>query len=39
VNGPAASEIAGKIYHRLREQNFFSGSAAPLIRADGALSP
>jgi penicillin-binding protein 2 len=38
VNGPAASEIAGKIYHRLREQNFFSGSAAPLIRADGAFS-
>jgi cell division protein FtsI/penicillin-binding protein 2 len=39
VNGPAASEIAGKIYHRLREQNFFTGSAAPVIRADGALSP
>jgi cell division protein FtsI/penicillin-binding protein 2 len=33
VNGPAASEIAGKIYHRLHEQNFFSGAAES--RADG----
>ena len=36
VNGPAASEVAGKIYHRLREQNFFSGAAAAQIRADGS---
>lgn len=36
VNGPAASEVAGKIYHRLHEQNFFSGAAAAQIRADGA---
>ncbi len=26
VNGPAASEIAGRIYHRLHEQNFFSSA-------------
>ena len=29
VNGPSASEIAGHIYHRLHEQNFFSEAGGP----------
>jgi penicillin-binding protein 2 len=37
VNGPAASEVAGKIYQRLRQQNFFSGPAATQIRAEGVF--
>lgn len=36
VNGPEASGIAGKIYHRLREQNFFSGAATASARTDRA---
>ncbi len=36
VNGPEASGIAGKIYHRLREQNFFSGAGSTAIGAGGS---
>ena len=34
VSGPAASEIAGRIYHRLREQNFFSGAVTPVLHPE-----
>jgi cell division protein FtsI/penicillin-binding protein 2 len=36
VNGPAASEIAGRIYQRLREQKFFSGALTPSVHTEVA---
>jgi penicillin-binding protein 2 len=36
VNGPHASEIAGRIYHGLREHNYFAGAARSAQYAESA---